>query len=348
MKTFFLNIPKRLKLKSQDLDVQTAICDKAWKVFNDEGVKQLFIFRTNGALIISTNGLVTYSTWEYIPVNHSIIIASEDKAIMFVPIFMDDVLFALQQDGNGGPCLILINQQYQNKIEAQSIKDIDVYFSRIAPPDLQKLGKSSLSVVDETKDEIIQVTRKYAKNVNLGEVHLFEEEINGLLLHTRKVSGKESECWYEYFGERCSKIYKKASSQCFESVIPVDDSFLILTSNRYHNLLLMEWDVFFEHSTDVKAYTQYEFEQRFPNNAYHNSYEWEGEGFPFGKIYLLSAYGYSVRDFIVIDKDKNKAVFYKMSIENYSSIKQKLLGHRGKIRTYIQGERKDWLIDYHR
>lgn len=341
MKTFFLNIPKRLKLHDQKLDVQAAICDKAWSVFNDEGVKQLFIFQTNGTLIISTNGIVSYSKWEYIPVNQSIIINSENKSIMFLPTFMDDCIFALQQDGEGGPCLILINQQNQQRVSAETLADLEIYFSRIidSPGELPPHDK-------EAQDTLIQVTRKHARRVNdeisYGEIHFFEEKINGLFLHRRNEEDN-SECWYEYFGERCSDIYKSASSVCYEVVLPIDDTFLILTSNKYDKLLLSNWDVFFEHATNVTAYTQNEFERLFPYGSYKHPYEWDGDGYPFGDIYLLSDFGYNVRNFVVIDS--SKAVYYRMSIENYSSsLKQSFLGYRGKITTYKIGERKDWVI----
>ena len=66
MKTFLLNIPQRLKQIDQDLDVSAELCNKPWTVFNDEGIKQLFIFQPDGTLFITTNGLVSNSSWKYI------------------------------------------------------------------------------------------------------------------------------------------------------------------------------------------------------------------------------------------------------------------------------------------
>ena len=83
MKTFLLNIPQRLRIESQKLDAQAVLCDKAWTVFNDEGVKQLFIFQPDGSLLITINGEVYNSTWKYLPVNNSVVINSEGKSRMF-------------------------------------------------------------------------------------------------------------------------------------------------------------------------------------------------------------------------------------------------------------------------
>lgn len=127
MKTFLLSIPNRLKLKDQELDAQAALCDKPWTVFNDEGVKQLFIFQPDGTLLITTNGIVSNSTWKYISANRSIVISSEDKSIMFHPAFLDDVVFALQQDGDGS-CLFMIDERNQQSFLPRSMTELSEYF----------------------------------------------------------------------------------------------------------------------------------------------------------------------------------------------------------------------------
>lgn len=128
MKTFLLKIPQRLKLKSQELDVQAALCDKAWTVFNDDGVKQLFIFQTDGTLIISTNGVVVNSSWRFIPANKSIIITSDDKSGMYHPAFLDGVVFALQQDGNNA-CLFMIDENNQQSFLPKTLTELGAYFA---------------------------------------------------------------------------------------------------------------------------------------------------------------------------------------------------------------------------
>lgn len=127
MKTFLLSIPKRLKLKDQEIDAQAALCDKPWTVFNDEGVKQLFIFQPDGTLLITTNGIVSNSTWKYISANRSIIITSENKSVMFHPAFLDDVVFALQQDGEGSS-LFMIDENNTLSFSPRTLTELGVYF----------------------------------------------------------------------------------------------------------------------------------------------------------------------------------------------------------------------------
>jgi len=129
MKTFLLNIPQRLRIESQKLDAQASLCDKAWTVFNDEGVKQLFIFQPDGSLLITINGEVYNSTWKYLPVNNSVVITSEGKSRMFHPAFMDNIVFALEQDG-GAECLFMIDEVNQKVFSPKTLSELNYYFIR--------------------------------------------------------------------------------------------------------------------------------------------------------------------------------------------------------------------------
>lgn len=128
MKTFLLNIPKRLKLKSDEFDAKAILCDKAWTVFNDEGVKQLFIFQPDGSLFITIDGVVSNSMWKYIPVNNSVIITSGDKSVMFHPAFRDDVVLALERDG-GNDCLLMIDEISQKTFIPKTLSELNHYFN---------------------------------------------------------------------------------------------------------------------------------------------------------------------------------------------------------------------------
>lgn len=129
MKTFLLNIPKRLRIESQKLDAQAFLCDRAWTVFNDEGVKQLFIFQTDGSLLITIDGEVYNSTWKYLTANNSVVITSEGKSRMFHPAFMDSIVFALEQDG-GAECLFMIDEVNQKAFSPKTLSDLKYYFNR--------------------------------------------------------------------------------------------------------------------------------------------------------------------------------------------------------------------------
>ena len=79
-------------------------------MFNGSGEKELYIFQEDGSLIITYSGRVTYSTWQYIAANKSIIISTGGQSYMVHPAFMDKVVVALQLDGTND-CAFLIDEK---------------------------------------------------------------------------------------------------------------------------------------------------------------------------------------------------------------------------------------------
>lgn len=127
MKTFIFSLPARLKSFNEKLDVKGALCGKSWEVFNDEGVKQLFIFNTDGSLLITLNGKVMTSSWQFIPANSSILITTDNETTMFLPAFYDEVIFALQQDGVER-YLFMIDERNKNLFPEITLQALTAYF----------------------------------------------------------------------------------------------------------------------------------------------------------------------------------------------------------------------------
>ena len=127
MKTYLFDTFNRYKQFSEKLDVKTILCNKSWWIFNDNGEKEIYIFQKDGTLIISLQGKVRYSTWTYIPANHSIIITSDEESYMVVPAFGDDLIMALQVDGTN-EYAFLVNEQKLKDFVFKSYNDILTYF----------------------------------------------------------------------------------------------------------------------------------------------------------------------------------------------------------------------------
>ena len=170
MKTYLLNIPTELKRFSQKLDAKALLCSKTWEVFNDEGNKEIFIFQNDGNLLISTNGDVIKSTWQFIAANTTIIITAEGKTTMLRPAFVDGVVFALQKDGTQ-ECLFLIDEHEQTICPNRTLNDLSSYFAkkinRQREKEQQRRKQERLaSIVSEHQDEIdalVEQKRKKAK-----------------------------------------------------------------------------------------------------------------------------------------------------------------------------------------
>lgn len=126
MKTFLLDIADRFRRFDEQLDVKALLCNKSWQVFNDSGVKEIYIFQEDGSLIISLNGKVSRATWQYIPANRSLIINSDNESYMLRPFFQDENLFALQLDGTR-EYSFLLNEAQRASFPVESLSDLKFY-----------------------------------------------------------------------------------------------------------------------------------------------------------------------------------------------------------------------------
>ena len=128
MKTYLMNIPKILKGIDAKIDITSMLCDKSWIVFNDEGVKIVYIFRRDGTMLVSKSGIVVTSKWEYLKANYSLLISSDNETMMFHPTFIDDVIFALQLDGTDS-YMFMIDEPKQKQFLLQTITVLEQYFA---------------------------------------------------------------------------------------------------------------------------------------------------------------------------------------------------------------------------
>ena len=128
MKTYLFDTFNRYKRFSEKLDAETILCNKSWWVFNDSGEKELYIFNTDGTLIIAVSGKVTNATWQYIPANKSLIISGNNQSYMVKPAFFDNQIFALQVDGTNDYAF-LIDENNLPSTSLRSLADLKEHFA---------------------------------------------------------------------------------------------------------------------------------------------------------------------------------------------------------------------------
>ena len=153
MKTFLLDIADRFRRFDEQLDVKALLCNKSWQVFNDSGVKEIYIFQEDGSLIISLNGKVSRATWQYIPVNRSLIINLDNESYMLRPFFQDENLFTLQLDGTQ-EFSFLINEIRKPFFPVNSLSDLKLYLKNKEQLQIQQQ-------IEKEKQQIYQ--RKFNK-----------------------------------------------------------------------------------------------------------------------------------------------------------------------------------------
>ena len=147
MKTYLFDTINRYKRFSNDLDVKTTLCNKSWWLFNDSGVKSLYIFQESGNLIVTTNGVVIEGTWQYVDANKSIILNSNNSSLMFHPVFLDDIILTLMLDGTD-KYAFFIDENNLNHFSPKSLSDLKRYFEQKEEHEkyLQELQQRALEV----------------------------------------------------------------------------------------------------------------------------------------------------------------------------------------------------------
>ena len=147
-----MNIPEILRCKSNEMDVKAALFRSSWVVFNEDNVRLLYIFENDGSLIVSKNGVVSRQKWSYIKANSTILIENAQQAFLFHPAFLDDVIFALQQDGTQHH-LFMIDERKQDKLFLLTMNSLIQYFKTIEKQSKDKIESSSNNRIVETEKQ---------------------------------------------------------------------------------------------------------------------------------------------------------------------------------------------------
>ena len=174
MKAYLLDTFKRFKRYSDTLDVKTNLCNKTWLVFNDEGEREVFIFNEDGTMIISCNGLVTNSSWKYIPSNNSIVITTPKQAYMLHPAFINGIVFALQLDGVEQYSFLITEQNAQH-FEPKTLTQLLDYFNTLEEQFLLDEKRKEEERIALLRTEQFEKERELA----LKELHSEAEKIVG-------------------------------------------------------------------------------------------------------------------------------------------------------------------------
>ena len=104
MQTFIADIVPKLQRFSQKLDDLSLLTNQHWVVLDElMKSKNIYIFRSNNELLISSNGKVEKGRWEYLG-NNSLLIDRKDESFLFKHGFFDENVMALKIEGKRRIC----------------------------------------------------------------------------------------------------------------------------------------------------------------------------------------------------------------------------------------------------
>ena len=96
MQTFIADLIPRLARVSQKLDNIALIVDQHWVVVDEVNrTKNVWIFRRNNELLISSDGQVEKAKWEFVGQN-SLLVDRSTGSLLFRHGFLDDAVMALK------------------------------------------------------------------------------------------------------------------------------------------------------------------------------------------------------------------------------------------------------------
>ena len=168
MKAYIFDTFNRYKRFSEELDARTVLCNKSWYVLNDSGEKEVYIFNTDGTLIISVSGRVTNATWKYIPVNKSIIISGNNQSYMVHPAFYDNMIFALQMDGVN-KYAFLIDEQNISSTNLKTFNDLVIYF--------EEKERQAILAEERKRQAAIETERQKQQRIEDAEDGIYVHDI---------------------------------------------------------------------------------------------------------------------------------------------------------------------------
>lgn len=144
MKSYIADLIPKIKRYSKQLDDVILITNQHWVLINEEeGLKISYIFRANGDLLVSTNGKVEKSSWEYLG-NDSLLISLKEEIYLFKNGFLDENILALKVDGKD-EYVFLINEKKYNDNVFSIVNIIEFLKTQYISNPLSKFNKGLLS-----------------------------------------------------------------------------------------------------------------------------------------------------------------------------------------------------------
>lgn len=152
MKVYASSIIPRIRAFSQRLDDFAILTSHHWLVINEDESRSLYIFRKNKELIISNNGIVEYSAWDYLGHN-KLIIKRNNTNYLFWHEFVDDHILVLRIYGRNEYAILFNDSLYNGQLDpyGYAIQYLNTHYT-LSLPTASQLAYTA-NVVD-TKQSI--------------------------------------------------------------------------------------------------------------------------------------------------------------------------------------------------
>lgn len=186
MRTYVADIIPKIQRFSQKLDNLTMLTNQHWVVLDElTQSKTVYIFRTNGELLIAINGKVDKAKWEYLGQN-SILIDSKEQSYLFRHGFFDENVLALKIDSKEEYAVLINESKYHG--ELNSIAAVISFLNQnyLINPSItkKKLGhnspfKTNISLIREGYTLKMGFFKEYSVRLSSGQVfNIYQKQSN--------------------------------------------------------------------------------------------------------------------------------------------------------------------------
>ena len=171
MKTYLINSIKQVSVNSQSWDTISTLKAQEWIVYNED-ISQVekFLFIDDKKLLVSVNGKSSYSKWEYIKVNSSLIIDDEINKYLLKIVVCNKDIIVLNVDSTND-CSFLINSK-SLVLQNPTYSDIQWYLIRNCGIDI--LSEQQRKQFTEEKRLEDEKERKEQQENELEQKKLFK------------------------------------------------------------------------------------------------------------------------------------------------------------------------------
>lgn len=217
MKTYLSDIIPKIQKYSEKLDNLTLLTNQHWVLIdNIENNKTVYIFRTNGELLISLNGKISKGNWESLG-NNSFLIEKGENSYLYKHGFFDKNILALKIDGINEYSFLVNETRYEG--ELNTIENISSflkanYLNRQIKESISKKNPS-IDLKKPTKDISEIVKPKIDKKKSFIDDHL-EYEITNEKKGWAMDTGKYIEFFVSFKSHKGSVVYSsKKDKFCY-------------------------------------------------------------------------------------------------------------------------------------
>ena len=182
MQTYLSDLVPKIQRYSQKLDDLALLTNQHWVVMDEiDKCKNVYIFRANNELLVSSDGEVEKGRWEYLG-NNSLLIDRKNKSYLFKHGFFDENILALKIDGKNEYAFLVNENKYDGELNT-FLKINDFLSKRYIEPSVQKTidvkygiekPEAAVKTAEQLRQEA-EMDRTYDKenNIVLAKIALF-------------------------------------------------------------------------------------------------------------------------------------------------------------------------------